>query len=177
MTRVRTGVSLVFVAALATALAAQTAQKEKPAAKAPAKHAPVTSADLKWGPAPPSLPPGAEAAVVDGDPTKPGPFVMREVPRRLSRRATLASHRRKSDRHLRFVCRRHGRQVRRRIDERARPRRLRPNAEADASLRHGQGSHNHPDSRDGPLCDHLRQSGGRSSKEDNREQIARLLAD
>src|SRR4029453_9010882 len=77
MTRVRTGVSLVFVAALVTAVAAQTAQKEKPAAKAAAKHAPVTSADLKWGPAPPSLPPGAEAAVVDGDPTKPGPFVMR----------------------------------------------------------------------------------------------------
>lgn len=77
MTRVRTILIFLFVAALAVAATAQTAQKETPAAKAPAKHAPVTSGDLKWGPAPPSLPAGAEAAVVDGDPTKPGPYVMR----------------------------------------------------------------------------------------------------
>ena len=77
MARVRTTLVLAFLAALAAATAAQTTQKEKPAATAPAKHAVVTSGDLKWGPAPPSLPPGAEAAVVDGDPTKPGPFVMR----------------------------------------------------------------------------------------------------
>lgn len=77
MTRLRTLLVFVFLAALGAAAAGQTAQKEKPAAKPPAKHAPVTSGDLKWGPAPPSLPAGAEAAVVDGDPTKPGPFVMR----------------------------------------------------------------------------------------------------
>jgi quercetin dioxygenase-like cupin family protein len=77
MTRVRTILVFVFLAALVAAAAAQTPQKEKPAGKAPAKHAVVTAGDLKWGPAPPSLPPGAEAAVLDGDPTKPGPFVMR----------------------------------------------------------------------------------------------------
>jgi quercetin dioxygenase-like cupin family protein len=77
MTRVRTTLVFLFVAALGVAATAQTAQKEKAAATAPAKHAVVTSGDLKWGPAPPSLPAGAEAAVVDGDPTKPGPFVMR----------------------------------------------------------------------------------------------------
>jgi quercetin dioxygenase-like cupin family protein len=76
MTRVRT-LLVIALAGLAAAAAAQTAQKEKPAAKAPAKHAVVTSGDLKWRPAPPSLPPGAEAAVVDGDPKNPGPFVMR----------------------------------------------------------------------------------------------------
>ena len=44
---------------------------------APQGHVYVTSSTLKWGPAPNSLPPGAQAAVIDGDPTKPGMFVMR----------------------------------------------------------------------------------------------------
>ncbi len=33
--------------------------------------------DIKWGPAPPSLPAGAEAAVLFGDPTKEGMFALR----------------------------------------------------------------------------------------------------
>ena len=33
--------------------------------------------DIKWGPAPPSLPPGAMLAVVEGKPSEPGPFTMR----------------------------------------------------------------------------------------------------
>ena len=33
--------------------------------------------ELKWGPAPPSLPPGAQVAVLHGDPGKTGPFVLR----------------------------------------------------------------------------------------------------
>ncbi len=38
----------------------------------------VTSADaVQWGPAPPSLPRGAQAAVLAGDPGKPGPFMLR----------------------------------------------------------------------------------------------------
>jgi mannose-6-phosphate isomerase-like protein (cupin superfamily) len=32
---------------------------------------------LRWGPGPPSLPPGSRLAVVRGDPGKPGPFTMR----------------------------------------------------------------------------------------------------
>jgi hypothetical protein len=32
---------------------------------------------LKWGDAPPVLPKGAQLSVLQGDPTKPGPFVMR----------------------------------------------------------------------------------------------------
>ncbi len=75
MTRVCT--TLVFLVMAVLAAGATPPQAEKQGAKPSAKHAPVTSSDLKWGPAPPSLPPGAEAAVVDGDPTKPGPFVMR----------------------------------------------------------------------------------------------------
>lgn len=32
---------------------------------------------VKWGPAPPSLPPGAQAAILFGHPGKEGPFVLR----------------------------------------------------------------------------------------------------
>jgi hypothetical protein len=37
----------------------------------------VNSKDIKWGPAPPSIPKGAKIAVLHGDPGKAGPFVMR----------------------------------------------------------------------------------------------------
>jgi hypothetical protein len=37
----------------------------------------LNQSDLKWGPAPPTLPKGAQLAVLHGDPGKPGPFVMR----------------------------------------------------------------------------------------------------
>src|SRR5215218_5507432 len=38
----------------------------------------ATSAEaIPWGPAPPSLPKGAQAAVLSGDPSKPGPFTIR----------------------------------------------------------------------------------------------------
>ncbi|HEX5273198.1 MAG TPA: cupin domain-containing protein [Gemmataceae bacterium] len=36
-----------------------------------------TPKDVKWQDAPPSLPRGAKIAVLEGDPTKEGPFVMR----------------------------------------------------------------------------------------------------
>lgn len=39
-------------------------------------HVVVTSTDLTWGDAPPSLPPGAKLAVVSGDPTTAGMFVV-----------------------------------------------------------------------------------------------------
>ena len=37
----------------------------------------INSGDLKWGDAPPVLPKGAKVAVLNGDPFKPGPFVIR----------------------------------------------------------------------------------------------------
>lgn len=42
-----------------------------------AAHIMVTPEEVKWGPAPPSLPPGAQLAVIEGDPTKAGMFVIR----------------------------------------------------------------------------------------------------
>lgn len=41
------------------------------------QHATFTPDQLKWGPGPASLPPGAQVAVVEGDMTKPEPFTIR----------------------------------------------------------------------------------------------------
>ena len=40
-------------------------------------HTVVAAGDIKWGPAPPSLPPGAQAAMLLGSPAKEGPFAFR----------------------------------------------------------------------------------------------------
>jgi quercetin dioxygenase-like cupin family protein len=40
-------------------------------------HTVVAGDAVTWGPAPPSLPPGAQAAVLLGSPAKEGPFVLR----------------------------------------------------------------------------------------------------
>lgn len=63
----RPAVAVVFV----TALAWPSAAKDKPVA---AIHTPD---GLTWADGPKSLPPGAKVAVLEGDPTAPGPFVMR----------------------------------------------------------------------------------------------------
>ncbi len=49
-----------------------------PSAWADDQHHTVVPGDaVKWGPAPPSLPSGAQAAVLMGNPAKEGPFVLR----------------------------------------------------------------------------------------------------
>lgn len=60
--------ALVLLAAAAAAEARQAAAPGHPMAR---------PADLKWGPAPPVLPAGAQLAVLDGDPTKAGFFTIR----------------------------------------------------------------------------------------------------
>ena len=42
-----------------------------------AEHKLIPPQDVKWGPAPPSVPPGAQAAVLYGDPGKEGTFAFR----------------------------------------------------------------------------------------------------
>jgi quercetin dioxygenase-like cupin family protein len=42
-----------------------------------AQHVMVEPTGLTWQPGPPGLPPGAQVAVVSGDPTQAGPFVLR----------------------------------------------------------------------------------------------------
>lgn len=49
-----------------------------PHSQASEAHHTVISGDaITWGPAPPSLPPGAQAAALLGSPAKDGPFVLR----------------------------------------------------------------------------------------------------
>jgi quercetin dioxygenase-like cupin family protein len=68
-------------ACLAVVTLAQGDPPKKPVAteqKAPSTHHIIVNASqLKWGPAPPALPAGAQAAILDGDPSKPGPFAIR----------------------------------------------------------------------------------------------------
>ncbi len=45
--------------------------------KAKQEHIILTPDDIKWGDAPPVLPPGAKAALLDGDPKKEGIFILR----------------------------------------------------------------------------------------------------
>lgn len=52
------------------------AAEKKGMAKMP-EHTMYAPADIQWVDAPPSLPPGAKAAVLEGDPSKPGYFAMR----------------------------------------------------------------------------------------------------
>lgn len=66
----RIGFSLVIVFGVWLAAASAQAPKTAP-------HVMSTPADIKWGPAPPVLPAGAQVAVLDGDPFKPGFFSMR----------------------------------------------------------------------------------------------------
>jgi quercetin dioxygenase-like cupin family protein len=42
-----------------------------------ADHVVVRPDALKWGPPPPGLPPGSQAAILLGNPGKPGPFIVR----------------------------------------------------------------------------------------------------
>lgn len=64
--------SFIFVAAI-VAITAQ----DKTGTSATTEHRVFSPNELQWGEAPPSLPPGAKMAVLDGDPTKPGSFTIR----------------------------------------------------------------------------------------------------
>src|ERR1051325_3154981 len=63
---------LTLIVTLAVACWLPADHKKDPTA--PALHPPD---ELAWKDGPPSLPPGAKFAVVEGDPARPGPFVFR----------------------------------------------------------------------------------------------------
>src|SRR5262249_41100256 len=66
---------LLIVVSSSNALAA-TKKVTHNATKMP-DHGLSTPDDLKWGPAPPVLQPGAELAVLEGNPSSAGPYVIR----------------------------------------------------------------------------------------------------
>jgi quercetin dioxygenase-like cupin family protein len=70
--------SLFAVPLVALSLASAAILGAAPPAPAAEQHHTVVPGDaVKWGPAPPSLPPGAQAAILLGSPAKEGPFVIR----------------------------------------------------------------------------------------------------
>lgn len=62
---------VVALGLLFVSLATHTGIGQSPA------HGVMTPHELTWGPAPASLPPGAQAAILEGDPAKPGLFTLR----------------------------------------------------------------------------------------------------
>lgn len=58
-------------------LAAEPQPTSDPGASPASSHVMVRASTLQWGEAPPALPAGAQAAVLSGDPGKPGSFVIR----------------------------------------------------------------------------------------------------
>jgi len=60
-------------------------------------HTMVTADKIVWGPAPPGLPPGSQAAVIYGDPGKPGSFTLRAM---LPAGYRIAPHWHPTDEHL-----------------------------------------------------------------------------
>src|SRR2546423_6134381 len=75
-------IALILALPLVLSLAAVAAQKKDTSKKLTEsttneQHVVVNPADLKWGDAPPGLPPGAKLAVLAGDPNKKGLFTVR----------------------------------------------------------------------------------------------------
>jgi ketosteroid isomerase-like protein len=70
---------------------------DAPPAPATGAHVMLPPAKVTWGAAPPSLPAGAKMAVISGDPSKEGPFVIRG---QLPANYVIAPHWHPTDEHL-----------------------------------------------------------------------------
>ena len=70
-------ISLLAIVACTPASPSGGNAMEKDAMMAKPVHILMTAADISWVDAPPVLPVGAKIAVLEGDPSKPGPFTLR----------------------------------------------------------------------------------------------------
>jgi len=81
MRKYQPGLLILALLAAASVVIPQSGQKSKSHSTSAAQqggHTMVTPDQFKWGPAPPSLPPGSQLAVLEGDPSKAGvPFTIR----------------------------------------------------------------------------------------------------
>lgn len=68
---------IVLPAVVAILVASVAVGQDKPGHEGDTKHVVMKPTTLKWGAAPPSLPPGAQMAILIGDPSKAGPYVAR----------------------------------------------------------------------------------------------------
>lgn len=71
------GAALLLISVTAWLAWSSSSSAAQPAAESTAQAIFLNTDDLRWHNAPPSLPKGAEMAVLFGDPAKPGPFVLR----------------------------------------------------------------------------------------------------
>lgn len=69
--------ALLAAVSLNIARSGQEGKHDSASADKHAAHLMVAPDQVKWGPAPPSLPAGAQLAVIEGDPSKAAPFVIR----------------------------------------------------------------------------------------------------
>ena len=69
--------AIVAAAALAVWAGAQAGVDKDKGHASDKDHVALRPDDIKWGPAPPGLPAGAEAAVLTGNPSKAAPYVLR----------------------------------------------------------------------------------------------------
>ncbi len=69
--------TIVAIAAAAVFAADQQASSSPLQNTTAVEHQVMNPGDLKWIEAPPGIPAGAKMAVLNGDPTKPGPFTVR----------------------------------------------------------------------------------------------------
>ena len=72
-----------------------------PPTPVPGQHTLLAPAQLTWGPAPPSMPPGAKMAVLSGDPSKSEPYAVRA---QLPAGYTVAPHWHPTDEHVTVVA-------------------------------------------------------------------------
>ena len=70
-------VAVAVALSLFGAAGSTVADEKKAAAKKTPPHVMFAPGDIQWVDAPPSLPPGAKIALLEGDPSKPGYFAMR----------------------------------------------------------------------------------------------------
>src|SRR5438270_1949885 len=70
-------ISLLMMSALAWGQAASKTSKSKSATAAAAQPVVMNLDKMNWGPAPPELPPGAQLAVLEGDPSKAAAYTVR----------------------------------------------------------------------------------------------------
>ena len=148
------------------------AETKQPATAA--KHVMIGEADLKWGPAPPGLPAGAQLAVLDGDPGKAGLFTIRvKVPDGY----TVPPHWHPTDEHLTVLSGNLMMATGSKWDD-ARCTTLTAGSYAKMPrrvnhYRQNEGRNDLPAQRDGAVRDHVRESNGRSAEEvDNGTGVA-----
>ena len=131
------------------------------AASAADDHIVVSPADLKWGPLPPSFPKGGEVAVVMGDPSKAGPFViLKPCAGRLPDRRTHSSRCGKRHGTVGNIPHWHGKNVRRHKRPSGESRWVCKCTERDGALCLVFRANGHPGTRRGAIHSDLRQPCG-----------------